>query len=50
MAVIKWADQTAVTTVKWLWKPFIPFGKVTLVEGNGGDGGNAFAGSKASGA
>ena len=38
MAVIKWADQTAVTTVKWLWKPFIPFGKVTLVEGNGGDG------------
>lgn len=38
MAVIKWADQTEITSVNWLWKPFIPFGKVTLVEGNGGDG------------
>ncbi len=38
MAVIKWANQTEITSVNWLWKPFIPFGKVTLVEGNGGDG------------
>lgn len=38
MAVIKWADQTEITSVNWLWKPFIPFGKVSMLEGNGGDG------------
>lgn len=24
--------------VKWLWYPYIPFGKVTLLQGNPGDG------------
>ena len=24
--------------IQWLWKPYIPFGKVTIVEGDGGDG------------
>ncbi len=24
--------------VQWLWKPFIPFGKVTIVQGNPGEG------------
>ena len=26
------------TVVKWLWYPFIPFGKVTLIQGNPGKG------------
>lgn len=25
-------------TVEWLWKPYIPFGKVTIVQGNPGEG------------
>ena len=24
--------------MKWLWYPYIPFGKVTLLQGNPGDG------------
>ena len=24
-------------TVEWLWKPYIPFGKVTIVQGNPGE-------------
>ena len=24
--------------VEWLWKPYIPFGKVTIVQGNPGEG------------
>ena len=26
------------TVVQWLWYPFIPFGKVTLIQGNPGKG------------
>ena len=36
--VIRWASQTEIKTVNWLWKPFIPYGKVTIVEGDGGEG------------
>ena len=25
-------------TVEWLWKPYIPFGKVTIIQGNPGEG------------
>ena len=25
-------------TVEWLWEPYIPFGKVTIVQGNPGEG------------
>ena len=38
MAVIRWGSETKITEVDWLWKPLIPFGKVTLIEGDGGDG------------
>ena len=24
--------------VEWLWKPYIPFGKVTIIQGNPGEG------------
>ena len=29
--------------VKWLWKPYIPFGKVTAIQGDSGDGKSTFA-------
>lgn len=36
--IIKWGHNTKLTDIDWLWKPLIPFGKVTLIEGDGGDG------------
>jgi len=36
--VIRWAKETETKTVDWLWKPFIPYGKVTIIEGDGGEG------------
>lgn len=36
--IIKWGHSTKLTNIDWLWKPMIPFGKVTLIEGDGGDG------------
>ena len=30
-------------TVEWLWAPYIPFGKVTIVQGNPGEGKTTFA-------
>ena len=30
-------------TVEWLWEPYIPFGKVTIVQGNPGEGKTYFA-------
>lgn len=30
-------------TVEWLWKPYIPFGKITIVQGNPGEGKTTFA-------
>lgn len=36
------ADEISVKEVKWLWYPFIPFGKVTLLVGDPGDGKSTF--------
>jgi len=36
--IIKWGHNTEIIDIEWLWKPFIPYGKVTLIEGDGGDG------------
>ena len=36
--IIKWGHETELVDIKWLWKPFIPYGKVTIIEGDGGDG------------
>ena len=36
--IIKWGHETEITDISWLWKPLIPYGKVTLIEGAGGDG------------
>lgn len=30
--------DVAVEEVKWLWYPYIPFGKITIVQGDGGNG------------
>ena len=32
------ADEIEVKTLSWLWFPFIPFGKVTVIQGDAGDG------------
>ena len=31
-------DEVEPTEVKWLWYPYIPFGKITIVHGDPGDG------------
>ena len=31
-------DEVESTEVKWLWYPYIPFGKITIVHGDPGDG------------
>ena len=31
-------DEVAVEDVEWLWYPYIPFGKLTIVHGDGGEG------------
>ena len=32
------ASEVKVKSVEWLWYPYIPFGKVTLLQGDPGDG------------
>ena len=36
-------SQMAETAVDWLWFPYIPFGKLTIVQGNPGEGKTYFA-------
>ena len=38
MPVIRWGHETEIVEIEWLWKPFIPYGKITIIEGDGGDG------------
>ena len=37
LEVVK-ASEIEPREVKWLWYPYIPFGKVTLLQGDPGDG------------
>ena len=37
LKIIK-ASEIEPKEVKWLWYPYIPFGKVTLLQGDPGDG------------
>lgn len=41
LELIRASDITP-TMVRWLWYPFIPYGKVTLVQGDPGDGKSTF--------
>ena len=36
------ASEIDPKSVEWLWYPFIPYGKVTLVQGDPGDGKSTF--------
>ena len=38
MPIIRWGHETEIVDIEWLWKPFLPFGKVSIIEGDGGDG------------
>ena len=41
LEVVK-ASEIEPKEVKWLWYPYIPFGKGTLLQGNPGDGKSKF--------
>ena len=36
-------DDIEAEEVQWLWYPYIPFGKLTLIHGESGDGKSTFA-------
>lgn len=38
MVALLRGSEIEVKAVEWLWKPTIPFGDVTIVQGDGGDG------------
>lgn len=31
-------DEVTTVPVKWLWKPYIPLGKITIIQGDPGEG------------
>ena len=31
-------DEVPVEEVEWLWYPYIPFGKLSIIHGDGGEG------------
>ena len=35
-------QDIAAEEIRWLWKPYIPFGKITIIQGDGGDGKTTF--------
>ena len=35
---IRYFSAVTVKKVDWLWYPYIPFGKITIVQGDPGDG------------
>lgn len=40
---IKYYDKVKCKNVEWLWYPYIPYGKITIVQGDPGDGKSTFA-------
>jgi RecA-family ATPase len=36
-------DTVQAEEIKWLWKPYIPFGKLTIIQGDPGEGKTTFA-------
>ena len=36
-------DTVETETVQWLWYPYIPLGKITIVQGDPGEGKTTFA-------
>ena len=37
-APIRYFSEVRVREVDWLWHPYIPFGKITVIQGDPGDG------------
>ena len=35
-------SQVKAQEIKWLWYPFIPYGKLTIIQGDPGDGKSTF--------
>ena len=35
-------DQVPIEEVQWLWYPYIPYGKLTIIQGDPGDGKSTF--------
>ena len=42
LSIIRMSD-VQIQEVKWLWKPYIPFGKLTIIQGDPGEGKTTFA-------
>lgn len=40
--IITKASEVIVKEVEWLWYPYIPYGKVTVLQGDSGDGKSTF--------
>ena len=38
MLIIRWGHETEIVDIDWCWKPYLPYGKVSIIEGDGGDG------------
>ena len=36
------ASEVKIREIEWLWYPYIPFGKITVVQGDAGDGKSTF--------
>jgi len=36
-------DNVQREEIKWLWYPYVPFGKITIVQGDPGEGKTTFA-------
>ena len=41
-AEIAYYDSVQESAVEWLWYPYIPYGKITLLQGDPGDGKSTF--------
>ena len=42
-AIIRKMSEVQLQEVEWLWKPYIPFGKITIIQGDPGEGKTTFA-------
>ncbi|MBR1857773.1 MAG: AAA family ATPase [Oribacterium sp.] len=38
MVIIKRGSDTELVDIEWCWKPLLPFGKISMIAGSGGDG------------
>ncbi len=41
--IIRKMSEVELQEVQWLWKPYIPFGKITIIQGDPGEGKTTFA-------